>query len=101
MRNKHRQMKLSHEEDNFLRHWIHDEAHYEEEVGCGQAPSGPALYRPGGPRNYYPAAIPDLNEQEAAAFGPPPVEPPVWPWSDESFRSRLDEAKGTLASAEK
>ena len=33
MPNKHPRMRLSREEETFLRHWIYDEAHYQEGTG--------------------------------------------------------------------
>ncbi len=43
------------------------------------------------------AAIPDVREQEVAGIGPPLGEPPKWPWSQETLRARLREARTTLA----
>jgi hypothetical protein len=94
-------MKLSHDEKNFLRHWIHDEAHYQQGVGPAKRLQVQHRVAPANLATIIAAAIPDLNEQEAAAFGPPPVDPPIWPWSDELFRNRLDEAKEALAAVEK
>ena len=101
MPNKHPRMKLSREEEAFLRHWMYDEVHYADGPGAakqlqlhhGVAPADLALL--------IAAGIPDLAEQEAAGFGPPPTEPPHWPWSDQTFRQRVAEARDTLGVAVK
>jgi hypothetical protein len=89
-------MKLSREEEAYLRHWIFDEARYQE----GQGPAKQLQLQHGAtPAELavlIAAALPDPAEQEAASNGPSPTEPPVWPWSDDSFRSRLKEARGIL-----
>jgi hypothetical protein len=90
-------MKLSHEEEAFLRHWMYDEMHYQNGTGMakrlqlrhGVPPADLALL--------IAAAIPDPAEQEAAGLGPPPTETPVWPWSDTALRARLAYARAALA----
>jgi hypothetical protein len=90
-------MRLSHEEDIFLRHWMYDEMHYEQGTGPakrlqvehGAAPADLAVI--------IAAAVPDLAEQWAAGTGPAPAAPPVWPWSDSAFRARVAEANTILA----
>jgi hypothetical protein len=97
MPSKHPRMKLSREEETFLRHWIYDEAHYAAgpgpakrlQVQHGAIPADLAVL--------IAAAFPDLAEQEAAGDGPPPAEAPTWPWSIETFRQRLAEARAALA----
>lgn len=42
-------------------------------------------------------AMPDVLEQEAAGIGPPPPEPPVWPWQGDECKRRIAEAKSLLA----
>jgi hypothetical protein len=44
------------------------------------------------------AAISDLAEQWAAGVGPPPAEPPTWPWSKAAIDARLAEARALLES---
>jgi len=92
----HPPMKLSHEEDVFLRHWMFDEVHYQDRQGPakqlqiehGASPADVAIL--------IAAAIPDTLDQEAAGLGPPPAEAAQWPWSDDGFRSRLMEARTIL-----
>jgi hypothetical protein len=96
----HPRVKLSPEEEAYLRHWIFDEARYQEGQGPakqlqlqhGATPAELALL--------IAAALPDPADQEAAAHGPSPSEPPLWPWSDVSFRSRLAEARTILVNRE-
>ena len=98
MPNTHLRMKLSPKEEAFLRHWMYDETHYEKGVGPAKRLQVEHRARPADLALLIAAAIPDLAEQEAAGSGPPPVEPPLWPWSEESFRGRLAEARTALAS---
>jgi len=92
----HPRMKLSREEEAYLRHWIFDEARYQE--GQGPAKHLQLQHRatPAELAVIIAAALPDPADQQAAAHGPSPTEPPVWPWSDASFRSRLAEARTIL-----
>jgi hypothetical protein len=89
-------MKLSREEEAYLRHWMFDEVHYQERQGeakqlqlrHGATPAELAVL--------IAAALPDPADQEAAAHDPSSAEPPLWPWSDDSYRSRLAEARAIL-----
>jgi hypothetical protein len=96
MPNKHPQMKLSPDEERFLRHWMYDEWHYRE--GRGPAKRLQLEHRaiPADLATLIAAAIPDPAEQHAAGIGPPPSEPPRWPWTEESLRARLAEARAAL-----
>jgi hypothetical protein len=90
-------MKLSRDEEAYLRHWMYDEVHYRD----GPAPAK-ALQRDHGvsPAELailIAAAIPDPEDQAAAGFGPPPEGMPVWPWPEEEFRNRLADARSILA----
>jgi hypothetical protein len=91
-------MKLSTEEEAYLRHWIFDEARYQE----GQGPAKQLQLQHGAtPAELavlIAAALPDPAEQEAAAHGLSPTEPPVWPWSEVGFRSRMAEARVILGN---
>jgi hypothetical protein len=93
-------MKLSREEEAYLRRWIFDEARYQE----GQGPAKLLQLRHGGrPAELavlIAAALPDPGDQEAAAHDLPAAEPPVWPWSDLTFRARLAEARTILGIRE-
>jgi hypothetical protein len=90
-------MKLSPDEEAFLRYWIYDEAHYQE--GRGPAKRLQLEHRaiPVDLATLIAAAMPDPRDQEAAGIGPPPPGPPIWPWSEEEFCARLAEARDVLA----
>ena len=100
MPNKHPLMRLSREEEVFLRHWMYDEAHYQD--GLGPAKRLQLEYQaiPADLASIIAAAVPDLTEQEAAGLGPPPAEPAEWPWTEESLGRRLAEARLALAGKE-
>jgi hypothetical protein len=44
------------------------------------------------------APFPDLARQHAVGEGPPPSEPPSWPWTEDSLRMRLEEAHAVVAA---
>ena len=98
MPNKQPLMKLSREEDVFLKHWIFDEFHYAS--GAGPAKRLQLEHRvvPAELSILIAAAIPDPADQKIAAFGPPPADEPKWPWTEEGFHSRLQEARAVLAA---
>ena len=83
MWSKRPKMKLSHDEEAFLRHWMYDEVHYRD--GQGPAKRSQLEHRavPADLAVLIAAALPDLADQEAAGLGSPPAEPPTWPWSVE------------------
>jgi len=89
-------MRLSRDEERFLRHWIYDEAHYQD--GPGPAKRLQVQHRivPADLATLIAAALPDPLDQEAAGLGPPPTEPPTWPWSEASWQARLAEARAAL-----
>jgi hypothetical protein len=97
MPNKHPPMRLSREEETFLRRWMYDEMRYQEGVGPAKQLQLQHQAVPADLATLIAAAIPDPAEQEAAGLGPPPPEPPTGPWSAESLRSRLAEARTALA----
>ena len=92
----HQSMKLSRDEERFLRCWIYDEVHYRD--GQGPAKRLQLLQHviPADLATLIAAAIPDLVDQETAALAPPPGGPLAWPWSEETFRDRLAEARAIL-----
>jgi hypothetical protein len=96
MRKKHPLMKLSPEEMHFLRHWMYDEMHYQE--GSGPAKQLQRAHHAASENIavIIAAAIPNLAEQWAAGVGPPPAEPPRWPWSPSMMEARLAEARSLL-----
>jgi hypothetical protein len=89
-------MKLSPDEDSFLRHWMYDEVHYQD--GPGPAKRLQLEHRavPDDLSTLIAAAIPDPADQEAAGHGPPPGELPAWPWPGDLLRRRLVEARSAL-----
>jgi len=97
MLNKHQLMRLSREEEIFLRHWMYDETHYQEGPGPAKRLQVAQGVIPADLAVIIAAALPDPATQEAAGLGPPPVEPPTWPWSAGAFASRLHEAQARLA----
>jgi hypothetical protein len=86
-------MNLPREEETFLRHWIHDEAHYQQRPA--KRLQLDHQVRPADLAVLIAASLPDLSEQEAAAARPP-SDPPCWPWSAEGFASRLQQARAHL-----
>jgi hypothetical protein len=96
MRNKHPLMKLSPEEEIFLRHWMYDEWHYEDGRGPAKHLQVEHKVVPADIATLIAAAMPDLSEQRQAALGPPPTEPPVWPWSNNAHVKRIADAKAVL-----
>ena len=77
-------MKLCHEEEIFLRHWIYDEWHFREGTGPAKRLQVAHKVPPFELALIIAAAMTEPGEQESAAEGPPPAEPPVWPWTGEN-----------------
>jgi hypothetical protein len=90
-------MKLSADEDVFLRHWMYDEMHYQD--GRGPAKQLQLQHRavPNDLATLIAAAIPDPAEQAAAGQGPPPRTAPTWPWGEDTLLRRVREARELLA----
>jgi hypothetical protein len=97
MLNTHPLMRLSREEEVFLRHWIYDEAHYLDGPGPAKRLQVQHGVSPADVAVLIAATIPDPADQEAAGLGPPPAEGPRWPWSDEAFQRRVTAARDVLA----
>jgi hypothetical protein len=89
-------MRLSREEETFLRAWIADEAHYQAGVGPAKRLQVQQGVRPADLALLIAAGLPDPAAQEAAAMDHPHTEAPAWPWTAETFRQRLAEARATL-----
>jgi hypothetical protein len=89
-------MKLSLDEDRFLRRWMYDEVHYQD--GAGPAKQLQIEHRviPADLATLIAAAIPDPAEQKEAGSRPPAMEAPTWPWSGGDFRARVAEARDLL-----
>jgi hypothetical protein len=101
MPNKPPLMKLSRDEELFLRHWIRDEWHYREGQGTAKRLQIEHRAVPADLAVLVAAAIPEPADQEAIALGPPPHEPPRWPWSQQTLHARVDEARTLLADTGK
>jgi hypothetical protein len=89
-------MKLSHEEEIFLRHWINDEVHFHEGTGPAKRLQVAHKIPPANLALIIAAALTEPGEQEAAAHGPPPTESPTWPWPKDSCARRIEEARCLL-----
>jgi hypothetical protein len=85
-------MRLSPEEEKFLRHWMYDEVHFREGTGLAKRLQVEHRVPPADLATIIAAAIPDPNEQATAGASPPSADPPAWPWTEEKFRHRLAEA---------
>ena len=93
----HRRMNLSPDEEAFLRRWMYDEMHYQDGRGPAKQLQLQNGATPADLAVLIAAGMPDPAEQEAAGLGPPPAEPPRWPWSEDVYRTRLGEARTVLA----
>ena len=90
-------MRLHPEEETFLRHWMYEETHFREGPGPAKHLQLHHKLKPADLATLIAAAFPELEEQESAGIGPPPSNPPTWPWSERAFPGRLEEARTTLA----
>jgi hypothetical protein len=93
-------MKLSREEETFLRHWIYDEAHFQNGAGAAKQLQVAKGVTPAELATVIAAALPEPADQEAAAQGPAPSAMPQWPWSAQAFHARLAEARAVLLQRE-
>jgi hypothetical protein len=97
MPNKYPRMRLSPEEERFLRHWIYDEAHYQDGVGPAKQLQLQRQAKPADLALLIAAAIPDPADQRAASLNPASADSLIWPWSEQTFQSRVAEARAFLA----
>jgi hypothetical protein len=87
-------MRLSREEERFLRHWMHDEIHYQDQVGLAKRLQVEHGVPPADLATLIAAAMPDPLDQEAAAQDALPSEPPRWPWASAgALHARIEEAR--------
>jgi hypothetical protein len=93
----HPSMKLSLEEESFLRHWMFDETHYRDGPGLAKKCQIAKGVTPADLATLIAAALPDPADQSTAGKSASTAGPPVWPWSEQSFRARLHEAQEILA----
>ena len=89
-------MKLSRDEELYLRHWMHDEARYQQEQGQAKRLQLENGVRPADLAVLIAAAMPDPADQLQAGAGAPPEGPVRWPWSEEALLARLEEARRWL-----
>jgi hypothetical protein len=97
MPNKHPPMKLSRDEEIYLRHWMYEEMHYRDGPGPAKRLQFEHEVVSADLAALIAAAISIPADQAAAGLGPPPQQAPVWPWSGASFGSRLWQAHQVLA----
>lgn len=90
-------MKLSPEEEQFLRCWIYDEVHYQQGRGPAKQLQVEHQVAPVDLSVLIAAAIPEPADQEEAGRKRPPTEALQWPWSAERLSARLAEARSILA----
>ena len=98
MPDKRLPMRLSRDEEMFLRHWIYDEAHYQEGPGAAKRLQLEHRAIPADLAVLIAAAIPDPVEQERAGMRRPTAELPCWPWTEESLRNRVEEARAYVSA---
>ena len=96
MLSKHPLMKLSPDEESFLRHWMYDEVHYVEGQGPAKRLQVQHEAVPADLAVLIAATMPDPTDQEVAGLGPPPTEPPAWPWPGDALRLRVADARVAL-----
>jgi hypothetical protein len=93
-------MRLSPEEELFLRHWMHDEWHFRKGRGPAKQLQVEAGVVPADLAVLIAAAFPDPAEQLVLAESAPPVEGLVWPWTEQSLKTRLAEARALITARE-
>ena len=98
MPNKHPLMRLSPDEELFLRHWMYDEVHYQDRLGPAKRLQLQHRAIPADLATLIAAAIPDPAEQEAAGLSLPATKSLTWPWSEAGLSQRLAEARAVLGS---
>jgi hypothetical protein len=88
-------MKLSREEEAYLRRWIYDEAHFRDGPGPAKRLQLAHQAIPADLATIIAAAIPDPADQ-AAASTVAPTGLLVWPWTEHNFHDKLGEARAFL-----
>jgi len=94
MPNKSPPMKLSREEEGFLRHWMYDKTHYQDGPGPAKqfCIEQPLLTWPPS----LPLPSPTWTTRKLPASGPRLMIPPMWPWIGDTLRTRIFEAQAAL-----
>src|SRR5262245_53468370 len=96
MPNKHYQMRLSPDEERFLRRWMYDEVHFQEGRGPAKQMQLQHQVLPAELAVIIAASMPNLADPDQAAIYPSD-DPIAWPWSEETLRDRIAEARELLA----
>ncbi len=89
-------MRLSPDEEVFLRHWMYEEVHYRNGVRPAKELQLTHRALPAELGMLIAAAIPDPADQGRIGDEPPPNQSPAWPWSEEEWAARLKEAQTIL-----
>jgi hypothetical protein len=96
MASKRPVMTLSRDEEIFLRHWMYEEVN----SGEGQGPAKRLQVQHRAVADdlavLIAAAMPDPANQDAAGQGPPPKEPPIWPWPGGTLWIRVADARAYI-----
>jgi hypothetical protein len=77
---------------------MYDEVHFQEGRGPAKQLQLEHHAIPADLATIIAAAMPDLAEQESAGLTAG-SGPPIWPWSEDRLRARVDEARAALANA--
>ena len=102
MRNTHQPMKLSPKEENFLKHWMHDEFHFRDQSlpRVAKKLQRESSVTPAELADIIIAWMPDTQEQARVYEGTAPPTSPEWPWvSRQEFDELLSKARTVVAAA--
>lgn len=97
----HQAMKLSPKEENFLKHWMHDEFHFMDNSlpRVAKKLQRESSVKPGELAEIIIAWMPDTQEQARIFEGVAPADPPEWPWaSRQEFDELLSKAQAVSAA---
>src|SRR5437764_136798 len=93
-------MKLSREEQAFLRRWIYDEAHFRDGPGPAKRLQLEHRVIPADLAAVIAAGMPGTQDQFVAATAVP-AERVDWPWTEDGLAERVAEARAALTAAER
>src|SRR5262245_38640807 len=100
MPNKHLRLRLRASAETFLRHWLFEDIHHPEERGLAKKLQVAQRVTAAELAVLIAAGLPELVDHDTTGQARPPVSNPVWPWSEESFRLRLTEARMLLKACQ-
>lgn len=92
-------MKLSPDEELYLRHWMYDEVHYADGPGAAKRLQLERRAVSADLATLIAAAFPSPLEQQAAGQVPPPCAVLTWPWRDDQLSARVREARSVLTES--